>query len=281
MNERIRLLIHTAGVLVVFTIIILMRFLFYYQDELISFLRSEFIFYILGISVILIFTQFLISTTYSSKPPIPDENDTKSKKKQKELQEKIEKTKKLLRQHKQTVDTLKSEKKVLKKNYAILDQRLKDFELQIQNIIVSDKSLISRDLALINPLIHVQENHFFSMYENLNELASKGIDSYQLESSIAYIGSFQIYNMLTNALKETNEFKISQVDDMLYEYASLLNDSLTYVEVVNYGYKNIYEPSSHITTGFIDEHDQVTPKTFKVNSRDTGSIIYKALVRKV
>lgn len=129
--------------------------------------------------------------------------------------------------------------------------------------------------------MHVRENYLFTSLDHLKEINSKGIGSYQLEASLSYISSIQLYNLVTYMIKEVDGYNQIQVEQLLVQYASILNNSLKYVEVVNYGYKNVYEDSSHQPIGFVDEYDEVHPKSFKISSKDTGGIIYKALVIKV
>lgn len=278
MNERTRLTIHTVGVLVVFTIIIVMRFVFYYRGAPLDFLRGEFIFYTLGILTILIFTLFLVSSTDSSGSYKSDKAYAEKLQKSKD---EIVRLKKSISEQKKKINKIEAKFDKLKQSNIKTIEELDNLKVIIKSTIIHDKSLISSDLGISHPIIHLAENHFLTQIDNLKDLASKGVDSYQLESSIAYIGSIQIYKMLTYAIEKTNEFDFNEIDDLLNEYASILNATLKYVEVVNYGYKNTYEATSHMAMGFIDDHDQINPKSFKISSRDTGSIIYKALVRKV
>jgi low affinity Fe/Cu permease len=280
MNERTRLIIHTIGVIVVFTIIIFMRLLFYYQGNIIGFLKSEFIFYAIGIAAILIFTQFLISTTYSSKHAGSSSSEMGDSENQKKLQYELQKVRQKSSELKKKIKSLKDENRKIERKSTKVSEDLEKLKIKILSSIVSDRSLLKDEFAVKYPFIHVSENYFFNSLDHLKEVNSQGIDSYQLESSVAFISSFQLYNMLNYIIKEVDEYSGKQIEQLLEEYASILNNSLKYVEVINYGYINVYEDSSHRPIGFVDEYDEVYPKSFKVSSRDTGGIIYKALVRK-
>lgn len=281
MNERTRLYIHTAGVIIVFTIIIFMRYMFSYQGNVYGFIKSEFVFYAIGITFILIFTQFLIGTTFSSKFVPSNIKEKGESKNQKELRSELHRLRLKLSEQKKKNNSLLE---VIRKEEGKFSRLLEDFEKlksNIQKSIVSDRSILDKEIVLTHPSIHLRENYFFTSLKNLEEIVSRGIDSYQLESSIAYMSSYQLYSMLTDLVIEVEGYDSRQVDQLLNEYASMLNKRLKYVDVINYGYENVFEDSSHKPIGFVDEYDQVHPKCFKVLSKDTGGIIYKALVQKV
>jgi hypothetical protein len=101
----------------------------------------------------------------------------------------------------------------------------------------------------------------------------------KIEETAGMLYSMKVYELMTLLTHLSDEEKTTHLANI----SSFLNSNFDFVQVVNYGLSDNFNPTDHTSASgsSIQANEPVRIQSFKVENRNTGAVLVKAIVEKI